>query len=87
MKVSSMYIRVVTRKMQNGSIQFVLLGGFARNLTYSSAEYFETMGTADALGRQEYGWKIDRMMKSANAAATVDVTDVAMQKKLDKLFI
>lgn len=86
MQVGTLYTRIITRKLHatGRDVQFILLGGFERQLTQAKAAYYETLSPAHMLKQEEIDAASAKMQRLASASEVVNCTDASVQKRLDK---
>lgn len=80
--------KIVVRKLQGSgkAFQFMLLCGFTPNLTHVNADYVETLSPNHQLTQGEIDAHIVKFVTMSNAADARNITNEAVQRKLDKLF-
>lgn len=89
MQIGTLYTRIITRKLQavssDSDLQFIMLGGFERQLTQAKAAYYETLSPAHVLKQEEIDAASAKMQRLASASEVKDCTDASVQKRLNKL--
>ena len=80
--------KIVVRKLQGSgrAFQFMLLCGFTPALTHTNADYVETLSPNHLLTQGEIDAHVAKFVALSNAADARNITNEAVQKKLDRLF-
>lgn len=88
MQVGNVFVKVVARRLQlsGKSFQYMVLAGFDPRLSHSTATYVETLSPTHVLTEDEVVEAIEKARVKNNASGVTNVTNPAVQKKLDKMF-
>jgi hypothetical protein len=88
MLTSTMYFKVVTRKLQGGTraFQFLLLAGATPTLSHSTADFMETLSPNHVLKQEEIVAAVAKLQKIGNYSDTKNITNPDVEKKLAKVF-
>lgn len=85
---STMYFKIVTRKLQGATanFQYILLAGATQKLSHSTADYMETLSPASVLTLDEIQKVVARLQRIGNYSDCKSITMPDVEKKLEKLF-
>lgn len=88
MQIGSVYVKIVTRRLQQHSkaFQYMLLAGFDPKLSHRTAVYVETLPPSEDVSEDEVLQAIEKARIANNATSVIDVTNGAVLNKLNKIF-